>query len=434
MQLCHTHRQLLSRCILRWYSAGTGSDVISASDLQVPPRLKRPVASSFGGINIQNVVVPTRSVSHNYRNKTKNPSRSDGSLDQSPDMRHMSQTEHKGMGRGGGSSHSGWGDGLVSLSFASRLQLRQDKSTTRGSDTEPHSQEAQSRKQKPYQAHQTQTHGHRRGQQRQQEHDDSSQTLAYHPQTHGNRRGQQGQQEHDDASQTQTHRRHKTATRTYDTVAAVQEENRTSAPSPDAKNNKLKASSMTRPSSSPTFKRHPKSTTAEATATKITKADTASLPSSSNAPATQHQQPTITSSDRKARLATLSSTNLNELFRTTTNTATAGYPYRPFPHPRPPLPPTPLAPAYAVSSSAVRVITRASSRATLACARTLLVSPHSVLRAMPSRRSVTFPSASVVLHCILLEDWCNHVVRCAHHDLVVRRNKQYGKVFTRLDR
>jgi hypothetical protein len=53
MQLCHTHRQLLSRCILRWYSAGTGSDTISASDVQVPPRLKRPVASSFGGINIR---------------------------------------------------------------------------------------------------------------------------------------------------------------------------------------------------------------------------------------------------------------------------------------------------------------------------------------------------------------------------------------------
>lgn len=53
MQLCHTHRQLLSRCISRWYSAGTGSDTIAPSDVQVPPRLKRPVASSFGGINIR---------------------------------------------------------------------------------------------------------------------------------------------------------------------------------------------------------------------------------------------------------------------------------------------------------------------------------------------------------------------------------------------
>ena len=53
MQLCHTHRQLLSRSTLRWYSVGTSSDAIAASDVQVPPRLKRPVASTFGGINIR---------------------------------------------------------------------------------------------------------------------------------------------------------------------------------------------------------------------------------------------------------------------------------------------------------------------------------------------------------------------------------------------
>jgi hypothetical protein len=53
MQLCHTHRQLLSRCSLRWYSVGTSSDTISPSDVQAPSRLKRPVASSFGGINIR---------------------------------------------------------------------------------------------------------------------------------------------------------------------------------------------------------------------------------------------------------------------------------------------------------------------------------------------------------------------------------------------
>lgn len=94
MQLCHTHRQLLSRCTLRWYSIGTSSDAIAASDVQVPARLKRPVASTFGGINIrtsrllvfhfnrfhspfpfflENVVVPTQPVSHKFGNKTEKP-------------------------------------------------------------------------------------------------------------------------------------------------------------------------------------------------------------------------------------------------------------------------------------------------------------------------------------------------------------------------
>ena len=53
MQLCHTHRQLLSRSTLRWYSAGPSLDAIAASDVQVPTRLKRPVASTLGGINIR---------------------------------------------------------------------------------------------------------------------------------------------------------------------------------------------------------------------------------------------------------------------------------------------------------------------------------------------------------------------------------------------
>jgi hypothetical protein len=199
--------------------------------------------------------------------------RSNDSNDQSPDVRRTSQTERKkGMSWGGASSLSGWGDGLVSLSFANRLKHRQDKPTTRGSGTEPHPQEVQSRKQKSYQ--------------------------AQHPQMHGHRRGQK-QQKHDDAPQ--KHRRGKTETRESATVAAVQQGNRKSAPSTDAKKKELKASSMTRPSS---------------------KADTASLTSSPNAPATQ--QPTTASSDRKARLATLSSTNLNALFRTTTNTPIAG--------------------------------------------------------------------------------------------------------------
>jgi hypothetical protein len=221
--------------------------------------------------------------------------RPNGSNDQSPDVRRTSQTGYNKRPGRSGTSSSGWGDGLVSLSFASRLQLRQDKPTTRGSDTEPNRQEAQSWKQKSHRVH---------------------------PQMHGHRHGQK-QREYDDASQTQTHRG-KTEPRKFAGADAVQRGNRGSAPSADVKNNRPKTSSMTRPSSSPTFKPHPKSTTTEATAARPTKADTAPLPSSSSAPASQHQQPT-TASDRKARLATLSSTNLNlnALFRTTTN-ATAG--------------------------------------------------------------------------------------------------------------
>ena len=213
--------------------------------------------------------------------------RSNGSNDQSPDVRRMGQTERKReMGKGGASSS--WGDGLVSLSFSSRLRQRQYKQNTRGGDAQPRPQEAQSWKQKSY--------------------------HARHPQTHGHRRGQK-QQEHDDASQ--THPRGKTENRKFATTSsAVQQRNRTSAPAPstNSENNELKASSMmTRPSS-----RHPNSTTA--TAHKTTKADTASPPFPSNAPATE--QPKSASSGRKAILATLSSTNLNALFRTTTATHT----------------------------------------------------------------------------------------------------------------
>jgi hypothetical protein len=55
MQLSHSHRQLLSRCSLRWYSvpASNSSDATAASGTLVPSRLKRPFASSFGGIDIR---------------------------------------------------------------------------------------------------------------------------------------------------------------------------------------------------------------------------------------------------------------------------------------------------------------------------------------------------------------------------------------------
>jgi hypothetical protein len=58
MQLRHAQRQLLSRCTLRWYSVGTvpandTSQSVPASGTPAsPPRLKRPLATSFGGISI----------------------------------------------------------------------------------------------------------------------------------------------------------------------------------------------------------------------------------------------------------------------------------------------------------------------------------------------------------------------------------------------
>lgn len=58
MQLRQAQRQLLSRCTLRYYSAGavsgnSASDVVAAAGTSVSPRLKRPLASSFGGISIR---------------------------------------------------------------------------------------------------------------------------------------------------------------------------------------------------------------------------------------------------------------------------------------------------------------------------------------------------------------------------------------------
>ncbi len=185
------------------------------------------------------------------------------------------------MSRGGASSRSAWGDGLVSLSFASRLNQRQERLTTSDNGTESQLQEAQSRKGKSYQ--------------------------AQRPQMDGRRHGQK-QHEHD-ASQTRRHGR----TEKSASASAIQQGNRASAPSTNAQNNKPKTSSMTRPSPPSTFNHHPKSTTSATTATKT---------SSSDATTTTTQQPTTALSDRKARLATLSSTNLNALFRTTTNTNT----------------------------------------------------------------------------------------------------------------
>jgi hypothetical protein len=172
---------------------------------------------------------------------------------------------------------SGWGDGLVSLSFSSRLKLHQQQLTGRDDGTGPAPQEDRSWKQNSNQA-----------------------------QRHDSRRVQE---QGDDASQ--THRRHGQTEKSASTTADVQQRTRAyTPPITNAQNDEPKTSSMTRPRSSSTFK--PQSTTTPAT-------DHASPRSSTTKP-----RPKQTSSPgRKARLAVLSNTNLNELFRTD-DTPTAG--------------------------------------------------------------------------------------------------------------
>ncbi|KAH9988946.1 hypothetical protein BJV77DRAFT_719361 [Russula vinacea] len=143
------------------------------------PRLKRPSASTFEGIDIQNVVVPTKSASQSFYNRTNRPSRSYSPGDNSRDERRQGQPERNwGMRRNGGaSSMSGWGDGLVSLSFSSRLKLHQQQLTGRDDGTGPAPQEDRSWKQNSNQA---QRHDSRRVQ---EQGDDASQTHRRHGQT-----------------------------------------------------------------------------------------------------------------------------------------------------------------------------------------------------------------------------------------------------------
>jgi hypothetical protein len=198
--------------------------------------------------------------------------RSNGPSDQSRDGRRQGQPErNRGMRRDGRtSSMSGWGDGLVSLSFSSRLKLHQEKLTGRDDGTGPVPQETRSWKQKSNEA-----------------------------QPHGPR---PGQEQGDNASR--THRRHGQTERDASVTANVQQRANVQKDEP-------KTSSMTRPQSSSTFK--PQSTTTPAS----------SRSSTATATATKPKPKSTSSPTRKARLAVLSNTNLNELFRTD-DAATAG--------------------------------------------------------------------------------------------------------------
>ncbi|KAH9059121.1 hypothetical protein EDB87DRAFT_830261 [Lactarius vividus] len=138
--LHHAQRQLLSRCSLRYYSVSAGSgDAVAASGTSVP-RTRRPSASSFGGISIQNVAVPTQS--QGFRSRPGRPSRADGSDHKSSNTpRTGQQQRHRGTGERTGSAMSGWGDGLVSLSFSSRLKMHQKKMTKLDAAAHPEAQE-----------------------------------------------------------------------------------------------------------------------------------------------------------------------------------------------------------------------------------------------------------------------------------------------------
>ncbi|KAH9958988.1 hypothetical protein BC827DRAFT_536493 [Russula dissimulans] len=174
---------------------------------------------------------------------------------------------------------SGWSDGLVSLSFSSRLKLRQEKKIT------PSHSDAQPRKEYLKSVHRPQMHASR-----------------------------SVQREQGDASRAPHHAERKKFPARQRTRAPATTE-------PDSK-----ATSMTRPSNS-TFKLHGQQpTTKPATRTRITKAasprvvskKTKADPPAPSLTATTAGQTTSTSTaGRNPRpMTALTSTNLNALFRT----------------------------------------------------------------------------------------------------------------------
>ena len=176
------------------------------------------------------------------------------------------QERHRAAGEPARSAMSGWGDGLVSLSFSSRLSIRHKRKTTQ--NTKAHPEEAQARRQqsKPRQRPQM-----------------------------------QGQQEQRAASHTPRSRDRQNS------ASAAQQARR--LPSVDAK---PRAASMTRPPTS-RLNNHAQS---KPTAPKA-------------APPAAKAVPASTPADRAARLTALSSissTNLNALFRTRDTPVVAGTP------------------------------------------------------------------------------------------------------------
>ncbi|KAI0253272.1 hypothetical protein BJV78DRAFT_1195510 [Lactifluus subvellereus] len=347
MQLCQAQRQLLSRCTLRCYSVGSSaSNVVAAAGTSVPPRLKRPLASSFGGISIQNVVVPPQSVPQGPRTRTNRPLRSDGSNNKSPGTRRTGQPERYG-GVGRPSALSGWDDGLVSLTFSSRLKQHQKKMTTHSTGARP--EEAQSRRQHP--------------------------KPAQRPQMHGSRHGQKEQTGGSQA-------RRRTSAEKPATATQQNREGRTAKAA-------ARATSMTRPSAS-SFKIHARSQS------KPTPAAAATRKITPDAVATQTNKTTTTttgaSADRTARLTALSSTNLNALFRTR-DTPIAGIPL----------------PAHASTTARVRSVLERSAgdysrflprRAGVRKNVSRLSALRTARHALAVQRDVSFDQRRVALHII----------------------------------
>ncbi|KAI9444529.1 hypothetical protein H4582DRAFT_1909483 [Lactarius indigo] len=115
--LHHAQRQLLSRCSLRYYSVSAVSgDAVAASGTSVPPRVRRPSASSFGGISIRTLAFS--SLSH--------PARGDDSDNKSSNTPHTNKQERRrGTGKHAGSAMSGWDDGLIRADRPESQERRQ---------------------------------------------------------------------------------------------------------------------------------------------------------------------------------------------------------------------------------------------------------------------------------------------------------------------
>lgn len=322
-------QRLTPQCLLvcegRWRAASVGSTLV------------RPVCAfpipAVSHLLLDNVAVPTQSNSQRFRSRTNRPycacprecssanpftteiyiylARTDDSGDKPPDTGRTGQSErYRGPRNAGASSLSGWGDELVSLNFSSRLkQLHHQKNFTSrntGPDAEPQQSRGQRFGSKPPQR----------------------------PQTYGLRRGQR---EQGDTSQAP-----RLADRDVtEKFAAARQRNR--APATGDTRHKPQAPPMTQ-SSATAFKMHSQSSTtptptAEAVAAAAvalnalkqtqTKAGPTSSKAKANANATAAAQPTTTTtttnsssssgstdcSRSSARLAALSSTNLNALFR-----------------------------------------------------------------------------------------------------------------------
>ena len=298
-----TYEQRLRSCCGVWHAGASSPEKTVGEQLwwdqhpYVPylPLQSRP----YLNFDPENVVVPSqktrngtnRFCTYSYECTSLRPFtpenvilvRSGSSDDKSSDKRRTNQAErYKGRGNAGASSLSGWNDGLVTLSFSSRLRHHQNKMTTRDARSPP---EAQPRKQQSKQAQRPQMQGRLRGQKEQSDAPTRERRSQYH--------------------------------RADAEKSAAAEHGSGASTTP-------RAPLMTRPSSS-TFKLHAQPATktapmalrapkAKAIVSNAIKANPAS-PSSAVA-AQQTAMTAQSSASRSARLTALSSTNLSALFRT----------------------------------------------------------------------------------------------------------------------